>query len=148
MAAGGGTNHRLHLADEVLIKENHLIFLEGGGTRAEAVARAVRTARERTPAGTPICVEVESLEEFRAALAEKPDVIMLDQMSDAETATALELRDEQGERPLIEVSGGITLERVAGLARLGVDRISVGALTHSVPALDLSMEIHPLRSSP
>lgn len=132
--AGGGKNHRLGLYDQVLIKENHLSSA-GGIKPCEAVLRA----REAAPEGTLIEVEVENLAEFRDALTAAPDVIMLDDMSVKEMAAAVQERGASG-RPLLEVSGGVGLDKVKTLAGLGVDRLSVGALTHSAPALDLAMD--------
>ena len=131
--AGGGRNHRKGLHDQVLIKENHLAA--GGGLRA---GEAVRMARAAAP-GVVVEVEVENLDEFRDALAAGPDVIMLDDMSPDEVRQAMSIRGA-ARVPEIEVSGGVRLENVREIALLGVDRISVGALTHSAPALDISMK--------
>jgi nicotinate-nucleotide pyrophosphorylase (carboxylating) len=132
--AGGGRNHRLGLYDQVLVKENHLAA--AGGLRP---GEAVRKARAGTPPGTVVEVEVETLDEFRDALAAGPDVVMLDDMPPDEIRAALALRGPGG-KPEIEVSGGVRLETVRELALLGADRISIGALTHSAPALDVSMK--------
>jgi nicotinate-nucleotide pyrophosphorylase (carboxylating) len=89
-------------------------------------------------------VEVETLDQFAAALEAGADIIMLDDFSLEDIRTAVQRRDEQGPPPpLIEVSGGVTLDRVREVAALGVDRISIGALTHSVKSLDLAMDIEP-----
>jgi len=130
--AGGGENHRFALYDAVLVKENHLAF---GTPLAQALA-----AR---PEGMQAIVEVESLAEFRAARAAGADVVMLDELGLDEIRAA---RTERGAdaRPLLEVSGGVTLETVRGFAEAGVERISIGALTHSAPALDVSMRVEPL----
>ncbi|HVP90635.1 MAG TPA: carboxylating nicotinate-nucleotide diphosphorylase [Terriglobales bacterium] len=127
---GGGTNHRLGLSDMVLIKDNHLRFV---GT----IAEAVRRARAAAPAGMKIEVEVTSLDELRQALAAGADIVMLDNMSLEETREAVAIA--AGRVPL-EVSGRVTLERVRDIAAAGVDLISVGALTHSPRALDISLE--------
>jgi nicotinate-nucleotide pyrophosphorylase (carboxylating) len=128
---GGGVNHRADLADAVLIKDNHLAALGGD------VALAVRRARE---AGRPgICVEVEcdDITQVDAALAAGADVILLDNMPlDAMRGCVARVA---GRVPL-EASGGVTLERVRAIAETGVDRISVGGLTHSTPALDLGLD--------
>jgi len=128
---GGGVNHRADLADGVLIKDNHLAALGGD------IALAVRRARG---AGRPgICIEVEcdDVAQVDAALAAGADVILLDNMSlDAMRACAARVA---GRVPL-EASGGVTLERVRAIAETGVDRISVGGLTHSPPALDLGLD--------
>jgi len=138
-AAGGGVNHRMGLYDGVLIKDNHL-RLAGG------VERAVREARRNLQRETPIEVEVTNLAEFRQALGAKADLILLDNMKLTEIQEAARLRNavgrsRRGKRIPLEVSGGVTLENVRAIAATGVDRISVGALTHSAPALDLSLEI-------
>ena len=126
--AGGGVNHRDGLADAVLVKDNHVAA--AGGTAA-----AIRLARR---SGLPVEVEVESLEELDAALAEGAECVLLDNMSPAQVAEAV--RRTAG-RAALEVSGGVTPDTVAAYAATGVDRISVGALTHSAPALDVSMEV-------
>lgn len=146
VSVGGGLNHRFHLGDQVLIKENHLAFA-GGRRSPESVREGISRARQRTD--LPVEVEVEDLAQFRAAVEAGADIIMLDDFGIADIATAVAERDSAGPPPpVIEVSGGVTLDRVAELANLGVDRISVGALTHSVRALDLAMEIEPLPGSP
>ncbi|HHL39645.1 MAG TPA: carboxylating nicotinate-nucleotide diphosphorylase [Deltaproteobacteria bacterium] len=134
--AGGGENHRFGLFDAVLIKDNHLaaVKVPKGGS---AVAEAVRLARERHP-DMSIEVETATLAQVREAVAAGADVIMLDNMSEAKMKRAVEIVDG---RALVEISGGVTLENVARLARLGADFISVGALTHSAPAADLSLKI-------
>lgn len=148
VAVGGGLNHRASLADSVLVKENHLALLPGGPRGPAAVAWAVEAARRHAPGDMTVEVEVEDLEELDAALQAMPDVVMLDDFTDEAVAEAVRRRGLKGLRPLLEVSGGITLERVRRLAGLGVDRISVGALTHSVTALDLAMELVPTEPSP
>ncbi len=130
---GGGHNHRFGLGDGVLIKDNHLAAVGG----ADRVGRAVRLARERAPHTLRIEVEVTTLDEARQALEAGADVILLDNMDTGTIRRAVELIDG---RALLEASGGITLETVRAVAETGVDLISVGALTHSAPALDLSLE--------
>ena len=127
---GGGTNHRLGLSDMVLIKDNHLRHV---GT----ITEAVRRARARVPAGVKVEVEVTTVDEAREALAAPADIIMLDNMPLEGMKAAVAL--DAGRVPL-EASGKITLERVREIAATGVDYISVGALTHSSPALDISLE--------
>ncbi len=135
--AGGGRNHRIGLYDAILIKENH-IALSGG------LAKAVHAARTAHP---DLAVEVEcrNLDEVAYALGTGADVLLLDNMDLASLRKAVELRDEEGgpSIPSLEASGGVTLETVRPIAETGVDSISVGALTHSAPALDLSMLIEP-----
>jgi nicotinate-nucleotide pyrophosphorylase (carboxylating) len=133
--AGGGRNHRIGLYDAILIKENH-IALAGG------LAKAVHAARTSYP---DLAVEVEcrNLDEVAYALGTGADVLLLDNMDTASLRKAVELRDETGvgASPSLEASGGVTLQTVRVTAETGVDFISVGALTHSAPALDLSMLI-------
>jgi len=125
---GGGVNHRSDLASAVLVKDNHVAA--AGGTR-QAISLARLPSR-------PLQVEVESLEELEAALAEGVDVVLLDNMDVGQVAEAVRLT---GGRALLEVSGGVSLATIGAYAATGVDRISVGALTHSAPALDVSMEV-------
>jgi nicotinate-nucleotide pyrophosphorylase (carboxylating) len=129
--AGGGTNHRLSLSSAVLIKDNHLTAVDGD------VGIAVRRARELAPAGTKIVVECDRFEQVEAALAARADIIMLDNMTAAEMARCVALVNGGA---ITEASGGVTLETVREIAETGVDWISVGALTHSAPALDLALD--------
>ncbi len=129
---GGGHNHRHSLADGILIKDNHLA-LAGGD-----VTRACRLARERAPHGLKIEVEVRALDEVQAALDGSADIILLDNMDGPLIRKAVELIKG---RALVEVSGGVSLATVREIAAAGPDLISVGALTHSAPAANLSMDI-------
>jgi nicotinate-nucleotide pyrophosphorylase (carboxylating) len=131
--AGGATNHRSGLYDAFLIKDNHIRL--AGGLRI-----AVERARARVP-GMPVEVEAERLEQVDDALAARADVILLDNMSTADIGEAV--RHARG-RAKIEISGGVTLERIPELAATGADFVSVGALTHSAPAIDISFEIEPI----
>jgi nicotinate-nucleotide pyrophosphorylase (carboxylating) len=133
---GGGKSHRKDLAEAVLIKENH-IRMAGGVSAALASAQAAKGR------AAWIEIEVTNLEELREALPHNPHVIMLDNMSPALTREAVEeVRQHAGPYPIrTEASGGITLENVRAFAEAGVNWISVGALTHSAPAVDLSFEI-------
>jgi nicotinate-nucleotide pyrophosphorylase (carboxylating) len=135
VAAGGGINHRLGLHDAVLIKENHIAI--AGGLEV-----AVRMASEAEPEHV-VEVECRSLDEVGEALDAGAQRLLLDNMDPAQLRRAVELRDSSGEAhgpvATLEASGGIGLENVAEVAAAGVEYISVGALTHSVPALDLSM---------
>lgn len=135
--AGGGSNHRLGLYDAILIKDNHIV-LAGG------IPAAVAAARARAGHTVKIEVEVETLAQLDEALAAGADIILLDNM-DIETM-CLAVQGAAG-RALLEASGGITEATVAEVARTGVDVISVGALTHSVKALDLSLEVVELRGT-
>ena len=128
--AGGATNHRVGLFDAVLIKDNH-VSLAGG------VGAAIALARERLP-GVPIEVEVQTLAEFDEALASAADSVLVDNMSTEDIREAV--RRAHGSTP-IEISGGVTLDRLPELAATGADYVSVGALTHSAPAIDISFEI-------
>ena len=130
---GGGQNHRFGLTDGVLIKDNHLAAVGG----PDRVTRAIALARAGAPHTLRIEVEVTTLDEVREALAAGADVIMLDNM---DVSTMLEAVALVGGRALLEASGGITLECIGDVARTGVDLISVGALTHSAPALDISLD--------
>jgi nicotinate-nucleotide pyrophosphorylase (carboxylating) len=133
VAAGGGTNHRIGLYDAILIKENHAA-LAGG------VGGAVRRAREAKP-GLPVEVECRDLDEVREAVESGADRLLLDNMTPAQLQEAVSAARRGGDDPELEASGGVTLENVAEVAASGVDFVSVGALTHSAPALDLSMTI-------
>jgi quinolinate synthase len=132
---GGGVNHRMSLYDMMMVKDNHI---DGAGGIAPAVTRA----RARHP-GLPIEVEVRDLDELREALDIEPplDRILLDNMNLEMTREAVAMA---GGRVPLEASGGVTLERAAEIAATGVDYLSVGALTHSAPALDLSMKVTPV----
>ncbi|MGI8633335.1 MAG: carboxylating nicotinate-nucleotide diphosphorylase [Solirubrobacterales bacterium] len=133
--AGGGTNHRMGLHDAILIKENHAAMAGGVGA---AVARA----RERD-LGVPIEVECSDLDELAEALDAGAQRILLDNMDTATLREAVAVRDRSGAEARLEASGGVTLETVARIAATGIDDISVGALTHSAPTLDLSLLFEP-----
>ena len=126
---GGGTNHRTGLYDGVLIKENHIAAAGG-------ILEAVRRARAYIPHTLKIEVETETLEQVALALQAGADIIMLDNMGLPEMSEAVILI---GKRALVEASGGVNLQSIAAIAQTGVDIISVGALTHSVRAADISM---------
>ncbi len=134
---GGGHNHRFGLADGVLIKDNHLAAIGG----PDRVTVAIQTARELAPHTLKIEVEVTTLDELNEAIAAGADVIMLDNMSNALIAEAVARRDAADPRILLEASGGITLDRIRDLAATRVDLISCGALTHSAPSLDISLDL-------
>jgi nicotinate-nucleotide pyrophosphorylase (carboxylating) len=136
--AGGGHNHRQGLFDMVLIKDNHLAAFAARGHGA--AAEAVRQARSRAAPGMLLEVEVDSLEQLRACLPERPDIVLLDNMSCAQLESAVALRDAVAPGVELEASGGVTLENIGQIAGTGVERISVGALTHSAPALDLGLD--------
>jgi nicotinate-nucleotide pyrophosphorylase (carboxylating) len=137
---GGGRNHRMGLFDAMLIKDNHLAWLRARH-ESDAIAAAVVAARAQAPQSAPIEVEVDSLEELDRALRCGPDIILIDNLGPEALGEAVRRRDALAPRIELEASGGITLETVAAAARAGVDRISVGALTHSAPALDLALDV-------
>jgi nicotinate-nucleotide pyrophosphorylase (carboxylating) len=129
---GGGSNHRFSLSDGVLLKDNHLVAL------GDSLAAALRAARRAVPHTIRVEVEVDRLDQVEPALEGGTDIILLDNMSPDELRRAVELI---AGRALTEASGGITLESVRDVARSGVDLISVGALTHSVRALDIGLDL-------
>src|SRR6185436_6194154 len=130
--AGGASNHRFGLFDGVLIKDNHLAAVGGD------VREALRRARAHAPLLVKIEIEVTGLAQLPDAIAGGADVVLLDNMDDATVAEAVRIA---AGRVKFEVSGNVTLERLPGLAQLGVDYVSMGALTHSARAMDLSLEI-------
>ncbi|MDQ3155796.1 MAG: carboxylating nicotinate-nucleotide diphosphorylase [Actinomycetota bacterium] len=129
--SGGGHNHRFSLSDAVMAKDNHLALIDD-------LTAALRRAREDLPHTTHIEVEVDRPEQLDAVLAAGVDTIMLDNFSLEDLRKGVEII---GDRAIVEASGGITLDTIADVARTGVDVISVGALTHSVRALDLGLDI-------
>lgn len=131
---GGGTNHRIGLFDLYLIKDNHISAC--GGSIAEAVKRVRQHAQMRGAPTLDIEVECKTLEQVKEAVAQHVDIIMLDNMDDLKLRQAIPLVARQAK---IEVSGNVTLGRLPNLARLEIDYISCGAITHSAPARDLSM---------
>ena len=132
---GGGQNHRMSLADGVLIKDNHINILRSSGKSLEEI---VSIAREKAPKGVEIEVEVTSYKEALEVVRSKPDIILLDNMSLAEMKKTIGKIRAQVK---LEASGGITLENVAEIAGTGVDYIYIGALTHSANNMDPSMQI-------
>jgi nicotinate-nucleotide pyrophosphorylase (carboxylating) len=133
VAHGGARNHRWGLFDGVLIKDNHIAAVGG------SVREALRRAHQRAPRLVKIEVEVTSLKQLEDALAEGAHLVMLDNMDDVAVGAAVKRCHRAGVE--VEVSGGVTAERLAVLARLGVDYVSMGALTHSARAMDLSLEL-------
>jgi nicotinate-nucleotide pyrophosphorylase (carboxylating) len=133
VTCGGGMNHRMGLFDGVLIKNNHIAFHESAG-------KAVQAGRSRLGHLVKIEVEVRNLDELKTALNSGADVILLDNFNPETTRQAVTL---VGGRVPLESSGGITLETVRDFAEAGVDYISIGALTHSVPAVDIHLRIAP-----
>ena len=143
--AGGGFSHRKGLYDAVLVKDNHLAIMARaeGQDPLTAAARELERIRPYLPEGAFIELEVDSLEQFARALDLTVDIILLDNMSIEQLAQAVATRDRAGAKGRIELeaSGGITLENVGAVARTGVERISVGALTHSAGAVDIALDI-------
>ena len=133
VAAGGATNHRMGLFDAILIKDNHIRL--AGGVRA-----AVELARARAPELT-LEVEAQSLAQVDEAITARADVILVDNLSLYEIRESVR---RVGGRARVEVSGGVTLDRIPELAATGADCVSAGALTHSAPAVDISFEIEPI----
>lgn len=135
VTCGGGTNHRMGLYDMVLIKDNHRRLWQQAGI--SNLAGAVEAARRKFP-GVPVEVEVESEDELRDALRARPEWILLDNMTPERLARCVQVCDGQAR---LEASGGVTLDTVKAIAATGVDAISIGGLTHSAPAADLSLEL-------
>jgi nicotinate-nucleotide pyrophosphorylase (carboxylating) len=138
--AGGGTNHRMGLYDGVLIKDNHIASWSAQIGNS-VLSESVRQARESAP-GVSIEIEVDTLRQLRDVLAGHPDIVLLDNMTTDELRQATQMRDEIATQVLLEASGGVTLETVRSIAETGVDRISVGALTHSAPNFDLGFDFY------
>jgi len=134
---GGGFNHRADLSSGVLIKDNHIALVG-------SVREAVRRARANAPQGLRVEVEVETLGDLEEALEAGAEIVLLDNFATRDIAEAVKRVRDQTPRTLLEVSGGVTLDRMRELAKTGVDIISVGALTHSARAVDLSMEARPV----
>ena len=147
---GGGVNHRMGLYDAILIKDNHLAFAHDRESDwAKVIKQAIQAAKQtaaeqalRTRSANPMVIEVEvdTLEQFRLVLAESPDIVLLDNMSNDQLRQAVEIRDKQYPLISLEASGGVRLETVRAIAETGVDRISVGGLTHSAVNLDLGLD--------
>jgi nicotinate-nucleotide pyrophosphorylase (carboxylating) len=133
--AGGGRNHRGNLSEWVLLKDNHLAGI--------GITEGVRRARERWP-GRTVQVEADTLEQLAEAVEAGADIVLLDNMTPQQVAAAVTHRGA-ATRPLLEVSGGIDLQTIGEYAATGVDLISVGALTHSAPVLDIGLDIIEVR---
>jgi nicotinate-nucleotide pyrophosphorylase (carboxylating) len=130
---GGGVNHRLGLGDAALIKDNHVVA-------AGSVVEALRAVRDAAP-NLPCEVEVDSLEQLDEVLAEKPELILLDNFPVWQTQMAVQRRDARAPAVLLESSGGLNLENAAGYAATGVDYLAAGTLTHSVRVLDIGLDM-------
>jgi len=134
---GGGFNHRMNLSDGILIKDNHLAALGGG---PDAIRKSILLSRQYFPGTWDIEIEVDNLEMFDCALQSSPTIILLDNMSCADMKAAVQRKNALSSTVLLEASGGITLANVREVALTGIDRISIGAITHSAPALDLALD--------
>lgn len=134
---GGGHNHRIGLYDGILIKDNHLAPLPFA-ERRDKITEAVRLAR--AVSSLPIEIEVEDFDQLEAALRLAPQIVLLDNMSPEALRQAVRRRDELAPAVQLEASGGVNLQTVRAIAETGVERISVGALTHSAPALDIALD--------
>lgn len=148
---GGGFNHRMGLYDGILIKDNHLAALapplsppvSGGDRGGNPLAESVQRARGKHGAAVPVEIEVDTLAQLELVLKAQPDIILLDNMPPDVMREAVRRRNELAPRVLLEASGGITRDTVRAIAESGVDRISIGALTHSAPALDIGLDYLP-----
>lgn len=152
---GGGHSHRMGLHDQVLIKDNH-IKARGQKSEIRNLKQLINEARKKVGRNVKIEIEVKNLAELKDALAGRPDIIMLDNFTLPQIKKAMKIITPAAQHrrasanalwrtsqcPLIEISGGVNLSNIAAIARTGVDRISVGAITHSAPALDFSLEIY------
>jgi len=134
---GGGRNHRFGLYDAVLIKDNHLAWLASGG---DPIGAALASARAHAPSGMVIEIEVDTLEGLDRALECGPDIVLVDNFDPDGLAEAVRRRDARAPRVELEASGGVNFQTLRGIAETGVDRVSVGALTHSAPALDIGLD--------
>jgi len=140
VVCGGGHNHRMGLHDGILIKDNHLVALTG---HADPIAEAVRLAREKHGMSIPVEIEVDTLDQLDMAVKASPDIVLLDNMPLVDLREAVRRRNAAAPSVRLEASGGVTLETIRAIAETGVDRISVGALTHSAPALDIGLDYLP-----
>ncbi len=143
--AGGGTNHRIGLYDGVLIKDNH-IAAWSRQIGNSSLAAAVKQARAKSPKPITIEVEVDTLGQLHDALEGAPDIVLLDNMNLDQLRSAVEFRNKFAPKVQLEASGGVNLETVRGIAETGVDRISIGALTHSAPSLDLAFDFFQIET--
>jgi nicotinate-nucleotide pyrophosphorylase (carboxylating) len=149
---GGGANHRMGLYDQVLIKDNHISLALSKPTvikdKKQAISSLIKSARANAGKGKKIEIEIDEIGVLKAVLECGPDIIMLDNMGLGDIRKAVEIRDayrikvgDIGFNALLEVSGGVRIENIKDIAEAGVDRVSVGALTHSAPAIDFSLEV-------
>ncbi|MFW6270960.1 MAG: carboxylating nicotinate-nucleotide diphosphorylase, partial [Bacillota bacterium] len=136
VTAGGGYNHRMGLYDAVMIKDNHI-------KAAGGIKKAVKIIKENIPHTTSIEVEVEDMNGVKETLESEVDIIMLDNMTYRKMKNAVDYIRKEDKKMIIEASGGITLENVETVAETGVDIISIGALTHQINSLDISLDLTP-----
>lgn len=134
---GGGKNHRMSLSDQYLIKDNHIV---AAGSVSQALEKVLAHKR-KSQKKIKIEIEVKNLAELREALAFKPDIILLDNMSVGQIRRAVEIRNQMKSKTALEVSGGVSLKSLKTYLNVGVERISIGALTHSARAVDISLKI-------
>lgn len=139
---GGGRMHRFGLHDAVLVKDNHIAHL-ATGELGRRLGEAIRRARASSPTPAFVEVEVDGLGQLDAILDAGPDVVLLDNMCVESLGEAVERRDRRAPGVLLEASGGVNFDTVRAIAQSGVDRIAIGALTHSAPAADLGLDIEP-----
>ena len=132
---GGGKNHRFGLFDGILIKDNHI------SVRIKAIRELVERAKKKAAKGMKVEIEVSNYQEAKNAIKAEAEIVMLDNMKPEIIRKVVKFAKDLSKRPIFEVSGGITLKNINQFASLGIDRISIGSLTHSAPALDLGMEI-------
>jgi nicotinate-nucleotide pyrophosphorylase (carboxylating) len=140
VACGGGQNHRLGLYDAMLIKDNHLTHIPADQL-GQTLGEVIHQTRDQHPGLSFIEVEVDTLDQLQQVLDLPIDIALLDNMSFDQISRAVAMRDERGSAIALEASGGVNLQTVGGIAQSGVDRISVGALTHSAAALDFGMDL-------
>lgn len=133
---GGGSNHRIGLYDAILIKDNHI-----AGVRGDVVDAVKRARSFPGNAGLAVEIEVDSLAQLEKVLSTRPEIVLLDNMPEEAMSEAVAIRDRLSESTKLEASGGVSLATVRGIAETGVDRISVGAITHSAPALDIALDL-------
>jgi nicotinate-nucleotide pyrophosphorylase (carboxylating) len=149
---GGGVNHRMGLYDQILIKDNHIALIMTKPTniknKKDALKSMLEAAKKKAGKGKKIEIEVNNLAMLRIVLEYNPDIIMLDNMSIGNMAQAVKIRDAYriragglGFKALLEASGRVNIDNVRNIAATGVDRISIGALTHSAPSIDISLEV-------
>jgi len=140
---GGGTNHRMSLADGILVKDNHLAALSGRErSTPEMAAHGAQLARRWADehGGMSVEIEIDGLDQLEPVLNQNPDIVLLDNFSIPQLSEAVAIRNRVGSRTLLEASGGIRLETLRAVALTGVERISVGALVHQARSIDLAMD--------